>query len=566
MELSESSRQHARVNVSVSPAVQQVREYHQRTKHTLQAYAKGPEALDWSAQPNSFRVFEGAAVTELPLVKLPETLMFSDLISQNISANIFNAKSVSSLLRLSVGLAQWKQFGPDQWALRCNPSSGNLHPTEAYVVLVGWDGFKNGVYHYDSYLHALALRCEFLDQTAFEPLLLVGFSTVHWREAWKYGERAFRYCHLDIGHALGSLAISAASLGWQTALLADGADERLSSLLGTGRPEFQSVEAEFAECLLAVGPSSALAEAADMWEVLVRAAASGRWMGAPNLLDPKPLYRWSVIDEVNVASKLGSAKSLAALSAFAEMNSEQRASNADFSRSTLSAEQVILRRRSAQAYAPEFVLSQADFWQLMDCLSDEFNWPGPAAHNIHAVIAVHKVAGVTPGFYLLNRNGTNGAKKSLSALKESLGRWSDWVEIPHPQNTYSLHRITTANVQRAVGTLDCNQRIATDGAVEIGFLAEFDDALEKYGSAAYRHLHWQAGLLGHRLYLQSTALDFGGTGIGCFFDDAWHELLGIKDTQFQFVYHFAIGQPLHDSRLIGLSGYFHLQDRPWEAL
>lgn len=566
MEWRESRRQDVRERDSADSAIQQVRDYHQRTKHSLQAYAKGPEALDWSAQPNSFRVFEGSPITVLPLVKLPETLLFSDLIAQKNPANTFHAKSLSSLLRLSFGLAQWKQFGTDQWALRCNPSSGNLHPTEAYVLLVGWDGFKNGVYHYDSYLHALALRCEFLDQAAFEPLLLVGFSTVHWREAWKYGERAFRYCHLDIGHVLGSLGISAASLGWQIALLADGADERLSHLLGTGRSEFQSVEAECAECLLAVGPSSTLAEAENVWEILVHTAASGCWMGAPNLLDPKPLYRWPVIDEVNAASKLVSAKNLVALSAFSNFKSKHDAVNIDFSCSKLSAEQVILRRRSAQAYAPEFVLSQADFWQLMNCLSDDVNWPGPAAHNIHVVIAVHKVEGVTPGFYLLNREGSNCAKKSFGGLKDSLGRWTDWVEISHQPAIYSLHRMTTANVQRAVGTLDCNQRIATDGAIEIGFLAEFDDALEQFGAAAYRHLHWQAGLLGHRLYLQATALELAGTGIGCFFDDAWHELLGITDTRFQFVYHFAIGQPLHDSRLISLSGYFHLQDRPWESL
>ena len=29
----------------------------------------------------------------------------------------------------------------------------------------------------------------------------VRLSSIHWREAWKYGERAFRYCQHDIGHA-----------------------------------------------------------------------------------------------------------------------------------------------------------------------------------------------------------------------------------------------------------------------------------------------------------------------------------------------------------------------------
>jgi nitroreductase len=43
----------------------------------------------------------------------------------------------------------------------------------------------------------------------------VGLSSIHWREAWKYGERAFRYCQHDVGHALATMRISAAALGWR---------------------------------------------------------------------------------------------------------------------------------------------------------------------------------------------------------------------------------------------------------------------------------------------------------------------------------------------------------------
>ena len=41
----------------------------------------------------------------------------------------------NGILRYSLGLSAWKQFRASRWSLRVNPSSGNLHPTEAYVVL-----------------------------------------------------------------------------------------------------------------------------------------------------------------------------------------------------------------------------------------------------------------------------------------------------------------------------------------------------------------------------------------------------------------------------------------------
>jgi hypothetical protein len=107
-----------------------VRAYHVRTKHRFDAYAEGPGQLDWDAQPAAFRHYIGAPVLELPLAEarfercygqLPEKPEFD--ISPDLS-------SVGALLELSFGLSAWKSWGPNRWALRCNPSSGNLHPVE----------------------------------------------------------------------------------------------------------------------------------------------------------------------------------------------------------------------------------------------------------------------------------------------------------------------------------------------------------------------------------------------------------------------------------------------------
>jgi hypothetical protein len=43
-------------------------DYHERSKHRLTSYAPGPGRLDWANQPNPFRLYEGAARVELPLL------------------------------------------------------------------------------------------------------------------------------------------------------------------------------------------------------------------------------------------------------------------------------------------------------------------------------------------------------------------------------------------------------------------------------------------------------------------------------------------------------------------
>ena len=86
---------------------------------------------------------------------------------------------------------------------------------------------------------------------------LFGLTSVHWREAWKYGERAFRYCNHDVGHAIGTAQNCGCDAG-----LEHGAcwmvwiKTRSAMLLGTHRTDdFREAEPEHPDCLAVVWPS-----------------------------------------------------------------------------------------------------------------------------------------------------------------------------------------------------------------------------------------------------------------------------------------------------------------------
>src|SRR5438034_7528389 len=171
-----------------SGAVMNVHRYHDGTKHHFHAFARSLGYLDWASQPNPFRSFGGAR--EIPLSPSPGAPR-SDL---------------GDLLRHSLGLSAWKSDGVSRWPLRVNSSSGNLYPTEAYVVCglpAEAPGAKAGVYHYAPDRHALEERCASPHSDFGLPTsdFLIALTSIHWREAWKYGERAFRYCQHDLGHA-----------------------------------------------------------------------------------------------------------------------------------------------------------------------------------------------------------------------------------------------------------------------------------------------------------------------------------------------------------------------------
>src|SRR5262249_21380184 len=139
------------------------------------------------------------------------------------------ATAIGDVLRHSLGLSAWKQFRESRWSLRVNPSSGNLHPTEAYVI--SGSGRVHGVYHYAADRPALEQRGA-CPRGWPEETFRVALTTIHWREAWKYGERAFRYCQHDLGHAIAAVRIAAALAGLRAVLLPEWSHRDIATLTG----------------------------------------------------------------------------------------------------------------------------------------------------------------------------------------------------------------------------------------------------------------------------------------------------------------------------------------------
>src|SRR5204863_6855540 len=147
----------------------QVLTYHEETKHAYQRYARARGFLDWDHQPSPFRTYQGTLQGLLPLLAADPDGAHLDLYERgNNPTWDLTLESIGAFLELSMGLSAWKEIpGGSKWALRMNPSSGNLHPTECHLILPSLIGARpaaakvtgsqlsSGLYHYHSYAHAL---------------------------------------------------------------------------------------------------------------------------------------------------------------------------------------------------------------------------------------------------------------------------------------------------------------------------------------------------------------------------------------------------------------------------
>ncbi len=518
-------------------------QYHEETKHHYYRFARSVGYLDWDNQPDPFRRFQGSQLQYLPLLPISETPSYASLFNpRNISAEQVHVNSISRFLRNALAISAWKRQLDERWSLRVNPSSGNLHPTEGYLILPkNISELAGGVYHYASREHALELRAK-LNIDSFENIFFIGLSAIHWRESWKYGERGFRYCQHDAGHAIASLGISAALLGWRLVMMDELGDQEVSQILGLDRAsDFEQAEDEHPICVAAVVPYQGSINI-KIRDSEVEAISKAEWIGRANLLSESHV-EWQIINFA-AAATIKERSSSVNLQSNQNLNSVQMPENYD----SLSAEKIIQQRRSCLGLDGITSISRDIFYSMLNrVIPSHFLFDALSQMKkprIHFAIFVHRVQGLEPGLYFLVRDPT-----ALEPLKSAMNpkfQWQIPVECP---KSLGLYLLETGDYQGRAAGVACGQDIGGDGVFSLGMIAEFEEPIRTIGSWMYRRLFWEAGFVGQILYLEAEAAGIRATGIGCYFDDPMHELLGLKGRQFQDLYHFTMGGPVEDQRL-----------------
>ncbi|MFA6242372.1 MAG: SagB/ThcOx family dehydrogenase [Candidatus Hydrogenedentales bacterium] len=529
--------------------------YHNATKHHFNRYARSLGYLDWATQPNPFRRYEGAQCIPLPLLKTDTTQPFESLYGHGgVETRALDVEAVGLLFECSLALSAWKQFQGERWALRCNPSSGNLHPTEGYLVSGPLPGLSESpaVYHYAPAEHALELRTVFgsetwqkLAQGFSEDVCFVGISSVHWREAWKYGERAYRYCQHDVGHAVAAVRFAVAILGRRAVHLEGMSDAGVAALLGLDRDtDFEGAEREHPDLLMAVFPGDEAVPHTLPGES-IHTISQGVWHGRANRLSDDHVEWKAIEDAAQACAKPATEPSPWVAPALPAL---------DLRPSGASAHGIIRQRRSAVAMDGETAITAEAFYRMLSMTMPRQRcapWDAlVGAPRIHLGLFVHRVTGLQPGIYFLARDA--GAVTALRAAMKGDFVWQAPQGCPAG---LPLHLLKACDCRAMATTVSCGQDIAGDGAFSLGMIAEFEGSIERLGAWYYRRLFWEAGAVGQVLYLEAEAAGVRATGIGCYFDDPVHEVFGLVGQAYQSLYHFTVGGPVDDTRLMTLPPY-----------
>ncbi len=460
--------------------------------------------------PDSFRHYDGVPVLDLPADPPTPEIPALDVLRGTLGTTPKGDGPIllSQLLFYSAAISASKRVPSTgcKYALRVNPSSGNLHPTEFHFLTRGLKGWPDGLYHYDPSRHMAEQR----GRGDFQMTLASGsapivfaLTSIVWREAWKYDERAYRYCLHDIGHAWQALALSARAIGCDSFAAGHFPDDEVAEL-----------------CRLNVDECPMLIVSLHGKSIPVREADTGKtvWLGGQATQLSKETIAHPLIDSIHFATK----RSGSSRNSFAEsspIGSGEITPPSPASSARRFGEVARMRRSALDFLGGKQSMSLAELSAILAVTAQPLSADFAGTPFIQLYMYAHRVDGLQPGVYRC---------------------WPERAE---------LEQVKSGDQRVAAAGLSLGQDLAGNACVTFSMIGDLERAAHTYGDRGYRYAHFEAGAIGHRLYLAAEALGLGATGIGAFYDDEVHRHLNLIPKQGQVVYHFAIGYPVPDPRL-----------------
>jgi SagB-type dehydrogenase family enzyme len=469
--------------------------YHEATKHSEVSIGASAHYLDWDNKPAQFKEYENLASIALPRnFPLPKEKSIKAITGepQKTSIQQVDLGLLSELLFFSAGLTRKMRIGKELHYMRAASATGALYPIEIYVISGRIPGLEAGVYHFNPLHFSLvklrggdyrsALDDEGSPDSQSAPITLA-FTSLAWRNAWKYEARSYRHWFWDSGVIAANLLATSNSEGIATKLELGFVDSELDQLLGL--------------------------EARKEATVALAVVGGGRAENAPRMhqpipslsLDVSPLSReevdYPIIWETNRASALKS-------------KSESESWRTSLGRF----------KRNGPTTTLAFPLRDTE-GDPSPPLDDVILLRGSTRKFAREPISFNRLSTI------IRASATNIPLDFLSDNETLIGFYfiaNDVQGLPAGSYFYnvdnnSVEQLKLDRNRSMSGYLCLGQQLFSDASVVFFLMTDLTSALKSLGNRGYRAAQFEAGVRAGKIYLSSYAMGIGASG-STFFDDA----------------------------------------------
>src|SRR6266851_2436849 len=505
--------------------IQTAWKYHEGTKHSYWSVRSSTHFLDWANRPLPFKIYPAIEAMALPR-DVPQTGVAAlAAISEQVRAAgggdvVPDLRDLARILFFSAGITKQRKYPGGEIYFRAAACTGALYEIELYVVTGELKGLDAGVYHFNPADVSVRLlrkgdfRGNLAQATAMEPAVARAPVTIvctgtYWRNAWKYAARTYRHFGWDGGTLLANMLAVAAASGLPAEIVLGFVDAEVNRLLDL------DMRREVSLCLVPIGHTSesslpAPREAPALG--LETIPLSQHEVEYPAMLEMHDASSLESVEEVN--QWRGKPPVLPSSALTGEAVRLPRPQEEEQPKDTT--EQVILRRGSTRTFDNAASITLAQLSTILDYATrglpaDFLEPPGGQLNDLYLI--VHSVQGLRPGAYFFERE-----QNALELLKEGKFR-------------------------AAAHHLGLEQELPADACVDIFFLADLEQILERYGNRGYRAVQLEAGAIGGRIHLAAYAQHLGATGL-TFFDDDVVNFFSPHAKGKSAIFLVAIGKPL----------------------
>ena len=494
-------------------------EYHNSTKHTYWS-VRGGHGLDWPNQPLPFKIYKDVESIPLPRDGTPITAGLLEALGASPASldgeSIPDLGLLARMLYFSAGITKRMPYSGGEIFFRAAACTGALYHIDLYLVCSDLPGLEAGVYHFGPHDFGLVqlrkgdyrrvlVEASGEESSIAEAPVTVVLADTHWRNAWKYGARAYRHAFWDSGTLLANMLAAASGAGVPARVVMSFVDGDVHRLLGL-KAEKESVVA-----MVPLG------------------RVPGQEVGYPPPVDPLDLSTEPLSPKMVEYPAIYDFHKSSSLQTVEEVRDVRGSIPSDQSQQTVgklvalarggegledrTLEDTIVRRGSTRAFAHESItleqLSAALDYSTRGFDSDFLSPECPSFNRLFLI--VNAVEGLASGAYLYHRES-----HSLEMLKEG-------------------------DFRREAGYLGLEQKIPADASVNIYMLTDLLRVLEAYGNRGYRMAELESGVIGGRLYLLAYGTGFGASGL-TFYDDEVIEFFGPRAEGLSVMFLVALGK------------------------
>jgi SagB-type dehydrogenase family enzyme len=237
--------------------------YHESTKHSEISLMTQRHYLDFTNRPIPFKIY----TSDFPVYTLPSnfpqpTLSAITSISSTASKKLdtrengatylhsseeLGIEDIAEILFFSAGITRTFRSNSVTYYMRAASATGALYPIELYLVCTKLaPDLEAGVYHFNpadfsltqirkgDYRHHLAAAMAEPARTLGSPVSLV-FTSLAWRNAWKYQARSYRHWFWDSGVIVANFLAVTQAIGLKADLNMGFIDDKVNGLLSLER-------------------------------------------------------------------------------------------------------------------------------------------------------------------------------------------------------------------------------------------------------------------------------------------------------------------------------------------